>query len=149
PSLLLELSRGGGRYERIRVDLSVRVPQRHADLLAAVLEREDVSHVLARPEDARAVGPHLDEELHVPERERRERARGVLRVDDDLAAPQSGARGDGELGGVVRQRGERGKKVLEDGHVPGAGRDLRRVPRVRRRRERVVRGRKERALLAV
>jgi hypothetical protein len=36
------LARGKWRDERVRVDLSVRMVERHADLDAAVLERHDV-----------------------------------------------------------------------------------------------------------
>ena len=40
--LLRQLARGDRRHERIRVDLPVRVVQRHADLDAAVFEREHI-----------------------------------------------------------------------------------------------------------
>ena len=74
-ALLLELARRNRRHERIRVDLPVRMVQRHADLDAAILERIDVLDVGARAELAVAVGPDVDEQLEVPQRQRAERRR--------------------------------------------------------------------------
>ena len=48
--LRLELARRNRRHDGVGVDLPVRMLQGHADLDAAVLEREDVLHVVAGTE---------------------------------------------------------------------------------------------------
>jgi hypothetical protein len=45
----------------VAVDLAVRVPDGHADLLAAVLEREDLLDPGQRGQGGGAVGPGLDD----------------------------------------------------------------------------------------
>ena len=53
----LQLARGHRRQERIGVDLPVRMMQRDAHLDAAVLERQHVVHLRARPQLEVAVAP--------------------------------------------------------------------------------------------
>src|SRR5438445_9093106 len=60
-----ELSLQDGWNEWIRVDLTVRVAQGDADLLPAVLEDVDVSHVGEAAQLAGAIAPHLDEVANV------------------------------------------------------------------------------------
>ena len=83
--LLLELARGDGRHERIRVDLSVWMMQRHTHLDAAVLEREHVVHVVACAERFVAIGPDVDDERDAIERETAERRGRILREHDHFA----------------------------------------------------------------
>ena len=64
-ALLGQLARRDRRHERVRVDLTVRVMQRDAHLDAAILEREDVLHVVTRAELLVTLRPHVDEELEV------------------------------------------------------------------------------------
>src|SRR5687767_9193151 len=91
------LANGDGWDVRIRVDLPVRVAQRHADGLPAVLEDEDVFGFVARSQLERSVGPDGDEALDPLQRGARQ-GRVVLRaVDDDLAGAQRREDG-GELG---------------------------------------------------
>src|SRR5260370_165881 len=56
-----ELALQDRRDEGIRVDLTVRVAQRDADLLAAVLEHEDVLHVGEPAQLIGPVTPHFDQ----------------------------------------------------------------------------------------
>src|SRR5438045_3214595 len=49
------------RHERIRVDLPVRVMQRHADGLALVLKNENVLDKIVRLKLGKTVAPNLDE----------------------------------------------------------------------------------------
>src|SRR5713101_2965429 len=65
PRLGPQLSLDHWREERIRIDLSVRVTQRDADLLAAVFEDVDVAHVGEATQLAGAVAPYLDEVANV------------------------------------------------------------------------------------
>ena len=92
-ALLRQLARRDRRDERIGVDLPVRMVQRDADLDAAVLEREDVLDVVARAELAVPVGPDLDHQLDVPERQRAERGIAGRCVNTTTSqAPCAGAR---------------------------------------------------------
>src|SRR5229473_3886402 len=67
PRLGPQLSLEDRREERIRIDLSVWVTQRHADLLAPVFEYVDVAHVGEAAQLIGAVTPHLDEVANVLE----------------------------------------------------------------------------------
>src|SRR5687768_14776255 len=114
---------------RVRVDLSVRVAERHADGLASVLEDEDVVDLVARSELERAVGPDGDEALDPLEGGARQ-GRVVLRaVDDHLAGAQRRKDG-GELGARDGRRGRVWPKgwesVLEDRDLEVVPWDLRR-----------------------
>jgi hypothetical protein len=123
------LANRDGWEVRIRVDLPVRMAERHADGLPAVLEDEDVLDFVARSQLEGAVGPDGDEALDPLERGARQ-GRVVLRaVDDHLARAQRredrrelGARDGG--GRWVRPKG--GKSVLEDRNLEVLPRDLRR-----------------------
>ena len=124
--------------------------QRDADLDAAVLEREHVLDVVARAELLVAVGPDVEQQLEVPQRQRPERRRRVLREHDDLADARAGPR----VGTIERAADrapasvKRRKEVLEHRDVPAARRHFGRVRRIGRRRERVVlRRRQERPVL--
>jgi len=140
-----------GWHDGVGVDLAVRMMQRRADLDAAVLERKDIAHVVARAEPARAVAPDLDQELDVAERERAERRRPLGCVDDDLAVAAGGRGRDVQLGHLDRAlAAERGEAVVEHRDFPVAPGKLGRTLAIGRRRERVVLGRRlERPVLAV
>src|SRR5216683_5268609 len=60
--------------------------QRHADLLALVLEDVDVGHLGSRAELEVPVCPYVDEELHAVLWQLRQRELVLGRVDDDLAS---------------------------------------------------------------
>ncbi len=167
-TLAIDRRQEAGRARRdvgVGVDLPVRVGERDADRLAAVLEREDLLDAGQRRQCGGAVGPGLDDRARPGRGERAERA-GVLGAEaHDLAPPDARARaaqpGGDEVVEVARCvctgrciavgdgecRAERRRLVLEDGHVV-ARRDLGRVGR-RLRGERVeLGGREERAVLA-
>ena len=88
----LVLSPDVRRHEREGVDLPVRMGQRDADLLAAVLEDEDVLDVRPRRQLRVAVRPDIDEQPSLALRHRCQRAGVVGGVDDDLADAGGGAR---------------------------------------------------------
>ena len=69
--LLFKLPRRHRRNERIRVDLSVRMMQSDADFHAAVLERIHVSDVRVVSQFLVPVGPDVDQQFEVFEREAR------------------------------------------------------------------------------
>ena len=69
-----------------RVDLSVRVGDGGTHLRPAVLEHEDVRHVGARSEHARAFSPQVDDPAGAVVSERGERRVVVRRVQHDLGA---------------------------------------------------------------
>jgi hypothetical protein len=56
-------SGGYRRHDRIRVDLSVRMMQRHADLGSAILERQDVLDIRLCRERLRARAPDFEQQL--------------------------------------------------------------------------------------
>src|SRR5712691_3727540 len=85
PRLGPQLSLEDRREERIRIDLSVRVTQRHADLLATVFEYVDVAHVGEAAQLVGAVAPHLDEVANVFDALLPERRVVIRRVADHLA----------------------------------------------------------------
>ncbi len=62
---LAQHHRGARRQIRIAVDLAVRMGQRHADLLAAVLEAEHVRDAGACHQIRGAVAPCVDDESRV------------------------------------------------------------------------------------
>src|SRR5712692_1167242 len=80
-----QLSLEDRREERIRIDLSVWVTQRHADLLATVFEYVDVAHVGEAAQLIGAVAPHLDEVTNVSDALLPERRVVIRRVADDFA----------------------------------------------------------------
>src|SRR5690606_6098793 len=88
-------------------DLPVRVVERDADLLAAVLEAEHLLDARLGTERGRAVGPRVDDRAHALRGERAERRLVVAREADDLAP--------------ARRRGvELERRVLDDGvRYPG------------------------------
>src|SRR5674476_288179 len=144
--------RGADGHERVGIDLSVRVVQGDADLLAAVLEGEHVLDGLERGQLAGAVGPDVHDSPGPFRRQRREAGAMVAGEADDLAAAQrrslgqqgaprepgssgsgstgSGSRGSGSTGSGSRGSGSGGsggkgrEAVLEDDHVVLVGGDL-------------------------
>ncbi len=119
---LVEQRAGARRDVRVAVDLPVRVVQRDADLLPAVLEAEDLLDAGLCPERGGAVGPRVDDRADALRRERAERRAVVAREAHDLAP----ARGRCvELERRVRDDGvghaghalERREAVLEDDDV--------------------------------
>src|SRR6266446_1313883 len=80
-----QLSLKDRREERVRIDLSVWVTQRHADLLAPVFEYVDVAHVGEAAQLIGAVAPHLDEVANVLDALLPERRVVIRRVADHLA----------------------------------------------------------------
>ena len=127
-----------GRDERVGVDLPVRVVQGDADLLAAVLEAEDLLHAGGGRELRGAVGPGLDHRAHRGRQPARRSAVVVAGEADDLAparpGPQLGQRRAGAaLGGTSRSTpvAKRREAVLEHDDVVVGGRDLGRPVRPR------------------
>ena len=147
--LLGELARGDRRHERVGVDL----PCGWCSVTPTSTPRFSNGNTYctsARPELDVAVGPDLEQQLEVRERQHAERRPGVLREHDDLAsaAPRSGV--DDRVRRIVCQRRQRREHVLEDRHLPRPLGHLGRVLRITRRGQRVVfRWREERAVLPV
>ena len=83
---LAQHQRGARRQIRIAVDLAVRMGQRHADLLAAVLEAEHLLDAGPRHQIGGAVPPRVDDEPGVRQFELGERA-GVVAGEADHLAP--------------------------------------------------------------
>ncbi|BDZ49218.1 hypothetical protein GCM10025867_14590 [Frondihabitans sucicola] len=80
----------------------MRVVQRHADGLAAVLEREDLLDAGQRAQRGGAVGPRFDHGAGPGLAETRERAERLGAEADDLAATDRGASAaEAERGQVV------------------------------------------------
>ena len=141
----------------VGVDLAVRVVQGDADRLAAVLEREHLLDPGQLRERVGALRPGFDHGAGTGDREAAERALGGRAETDDLAAADRGAdaaqadRGQvvetGGGVGIAQQRSERGRLVLEHGHVVVA-RHLRRVLRRRGGQRVEVRRRQEDPVLA-
>jgi len=104
----LQLHGGHRRDEGQRVDLAVRVVEGDADLLALVLEDEDVLELGPRAERLVAIGPDVDEQADALDGELRQRLVVVGGVDDHLASRRQGR-----------------KPVLEDHHLEVVERDLR------------------------
>ena len=124
--------------------------ERHAHLDAAILERHDILH-LGVSAQARDTGrPTLRESARYGRAEGRQDSPAgswVKTTTSQTPPPGSSRRQPGRIGGRHR---ERRKKILEDGHVVIARRQLGGVCRIGRRGERVVvRRRKKRAVLAV
>src|SRR5690606_1538995 len=116
-SLALDLREEGARARRdvrVRVDLPVRVVQRDADLLAAVLEREHLLDAGQRPEGGRAVCPRLDDGAGARDRLGAEAARALGAEAHDLASGDRRARAT-EAGRVEVVEAARG--VLSLRHV--------------------------------
>src|SRR6202022_4756396 len=99
------------RDERIGVDLPVRVMERHADLLATVLEDEDVLDATASGEVPVAIGPDLGKALEPFGRQARERSVVLAGVDHYLAEA------------APRRPGPPGRKAIFEnrGLKPGGG----------------------------
>src|SRR5712692_3904534 len=85
PRLGPQLSLEDRREERVRIDLSVWVTQRHADRLATVFEYVDVAHVGEAAQLIGAVAPHLDQVANVFDALLPERRVVIRRVADHLA----------------------------------------------------------------
>src|SRR5690606_40746603 len=66
---------GAGRDARIRIDLTVRVMQRHADLLAPVLEREDLLDAVLCRQFGRSIGERFQHGAHATRTEDRKSTR--------------------------------------------------------------------------
>src|ERR671912_688177 len=139
--------------ERVAVDLTVRVVQRHPYRLAFVLEDKDVVHVVEGAQLLVTVGPHLDEVAYSPLRQPGQGLLVLVGVDDDLGHPTSRRgrckRGAGLVGlGCVRDVG--GELVLEDDDVVGLPGYLgREAARLCWAQGTVLGGREEGAVLAV
>src|SRR3981081_2698081 len=96
PRLGRQLALDDRRYERIGVDLSVWMTERHADHLASVLEDEDVADVGQTAELVRSISPDLDEVSDVIDTLLAERGVVDRRVAHNLAPPLvAGIRGEG------------------------------------------------------
>jgi hypothetical protein len=133
----VEESLGARRHIGVGVDLAVGVPERHADLLPAILEREDLLDAGQRRQRGRALRPRLDHRAGARDREGAEGALVLWAEAHDLApadrrasAFEPDAAELGESGGargirdVGRELGpERRRTILEHGHVVRA-RDL-------------------------
>ena len=120
---------------RISIDLSVRMVHRHADLLTAVLEHEDLFDARQRRQFGTAVGPGVDDGAGTRRAEFGEGSLVLGGEDDDFAPTESGGRQRGRptfarclLGGSGRDVSEagpeRGEPVLEDDDVEVCGRNL-------------------------
>ena len=116
--------------ERVGVDLPVRVGQRHPDLLAVVLEREDLLDPLDPRQLRRPLGPHVDDEAGALGAELGEHAVVLAGEADDLAPAEPGAqlrqrRPRCARRHVLRDRGgQRREAVLEDDDLVVGLRDL-------------------------
>ena len=118
------------RHKGIGVDLAVRVGQRDADLLAAVLEAEDLLDLRQRPQLARAVGPGVDHGARPRWCQVGEGRLVVAGEADDLAAPEcwcwtSSVRRPLAHRSCARKPCVGREPVLEDDDVVGGLRDLR------------------------
>src|ERR1035437_6987598 len=112
--------RGADGHERVGIDLSVRVVQGDADLLAAVLEGEHVLDGLERGQLAGAVGPDVHDSPGPFRRQRREAGAMVAGEADDLAAAYGGSTRQQWVPGRPSSGGSGGKgrkAILEDDHV--------------------------------
>src|SRR5690606_8427605 len=139
-----ELQLGAGRHVRVRVDLPVGMEERDADLLAPVLEAEDLLDALQRGQLGRTVGPGLHDQLHLVVGEPGER-RVVRRGEADHLAPAHTRPDFTQPADILISpeiSGEGGEAVLEHHDVVVVRRNLRR-PRVRRRAERALVGRRQ------
>jgi hypothetical protein len=124
------------------------VRQRHPDLLAVVLEREDLLDALDRGQLRRPLGPHVDDEAGTLGAELGEHAVVVAGEADDLAPAEPGTqlcqrrpRGGGRH--VLRDGGGQGREaVLEDDDLVVGFRDLG-LPAGSRRAQRALVGRRE------
>ena len=119
---------GPRRDERVRVDLPVRVVQRHADLHAPVLEAEDLLDAGQRGQLGGAVGQRVEHGPHPRRRQRGERRVVVGGEADDLAAAERRAGPATSVGDRPSVGSdpvaERREPVLEHHHVVVGGRDL-------------------------
>src|SRR5687768_431528 len=84
-ALCCQLARGDRRHDRVCVDLSVRMMQRHADFDAAIFERHHVLNFGYLTERAVPIGPYLDDELDVLEWKPAKTLPRILRENDDFA----------------------------------------------------------------
>jgi hypothetical protein len=137
--------------------------QRDADLLAAVLEAEDLLDAVERVECDGAVDPCLHHRAHPVGRERSEGRAVVGREADDLAPSDAGPPREQvrhtaaarvtvtRVGGahVARVDGEGREAVLEHHHVVRIGRDLGQPARPGRAERTLIRGGQERTPLPV
>ena len=145
---------GPRRHHRVRVDLPVRVVQRHADLHAPVLEREDLRHAGQRRQLGGPVGERVDARYGpAPAAAPPKDAVVVAGEADHLAASHARADRDqlGHLGDLVGRDpvAERRELVLEDHHVVVGRRDLAGVVRGGRAQRALVGRRQEGAGLPV
>jgi hypothetical protein len=128
----------------------VRVIERHPDLDAAVFERVDVLDLRQRPEPFVAVGPDLQQQLEMPQRQRAKRRGRILCEYHHLADAASGGGWYPQRWRVVRRHGKSREQVFKDRDIPGAGWHLGRVIGAAAHGERVViGGRQKGAMLPV
>ena len=106
---------GARRDVRVGVDLPVRVVQGHPDLLAAVLEAEDLLHLVDRGQRSGAVRPRVDDGACPGGAERGERRAVVAGEADDLAPAV------GRALGQQRLAGRRSRCPATDGERAGSG----------------------------
>src|SRR5687768_5387893 len=136
-ALCSQLSRRDRWHKRVRVNLSVRMMQRHADFDAAVFEGHHVLDFGYRSELSIAIGPHIDDELDVIEWKSTKALLRILRKDDDLANAARRLRVDRRRRHVAgRGHREGWKEILENGDVVTTTGKLRRICRVGCGRER-------------
>ena len=118
------------RHERVGVDLPVRVGERHPDLLAVVLEDEDLLDAVDAGELRGPLGPDVDDQAGAGGTQLGEVAVVVAGEDDDLAAAEPGAQlGQRRTGGARRHvlldaGGQRREAVLEGDDLVVGVRDL-------------------------
>src|SRR5215218_800253 len=112
-------------HERVGVDLAVGMVEGDADLLAPVLEREDLLDPVHGPQLQGPVRPDLDHGAQAPHRQPGQGPVVVGGEADDLAAAHPRLAGEGGGGGhLARVGGQRREAVLEHDHVVVGGRDL-------------------------
>jgi hypothetical protein len=135
---------------RVRIDLPVRVRERHSDLRAAVLEAVHLLHAGLPGQLGRAVGPGRHDGRRLPWAQVGEGGGVALTEADGLTA--AGGRPAGQqavLAAGCLRRLEGGKAVLEDDHLIFGGRDLGAAARRRGAQRALVVGGLEGPVLAV
>ena len=123
--------------ERIGVDLPVRVRQGHPDLLAVVLEAEDLLDAVGRRQLGGPLGPDVDDQARALRTELGEDPLVVVGETDHLAPAEARAKFRHRGSRRVRRHvpvdtgGQRREAVLEDDDLVGRVGDLRRAVRSR------------------
>ncbi|SKT83228.1 Uncharacterised protein [Mycobacteroides abscessus subsp. abscessus] len=135
-----------GGDERIGVDLSVRMCQGDADLLAVVLKAVDLLNPVDRTQFLCTLGPHINDQAGAARLQLRERGVVLAGEAKHLASSEACARR--RRGGLCVQR-QRRKPVLERHHFVGVLGYLGRTLRCGRTQRAEIGGRQKRTRLPV